>query len=118
MSNGNQGLLADLANHGDLAYTKIISAEDFKAYKPNPKVYLGAAESLGLSGSDCCLIAAHLGDLRAAKSCGYTTVYIERLQEEEWSLEQIEEAKQGGFVDMWIKVDEGGFEAVAKEFDS
>jgi 2-haloacid dehalogenase len=116
LSNGNTSLLADLAKHGDLPYKHIISAEDFKAYKPHPWVYNGAAEKLGLKTSECALIAAHLNDLQAARGQGYQTLYIERPQEERWAKEKgkVEEAR--GWVDMWVTHEEGGFEEVARRF--
>lgn len=118
LSNGNTALLADLAKHGALPYTHIISAEDFGAYKPHPSVYLGAAKKLGLAPGECALVAAHLADLKAAKGCGYQTIYIDRLKEEGWSDEEKAKAKQDGWVDMWIDLDEGagGFLEVAKRF--
>ena len=116
LSNGNTSLLSDLASHGSLPYKHIISAEDFKAYKPHPNVYNGAAKKLGVETTECGLIAAHLGDLKAAKGCGYQTIYIERSQEESWDNEQVEEAKRDGWVDMWVSQDDGGFEEVAKRF--
>jgi len=48
LSNGNHGLLRDLDSHGNLSFREFLSAENFKAYKPNPEVYLGAAQKLGL----------------------------------------------------------------------
>lgn len=114
LSNGNTSLLQDLADHGKLPYKHIFSGEDFKAYKPSPKVYNGAAERLGLKTSDCALVAAHLNDLQAAKGCGYQTIYIERSQEEQWDQKEIEKAKE--WVDMWVSIDESGFEEVAKRF--
>lgn len=117
LSNGNTSLLSDLAKHGSLPYKHILSAEDFKAYKPHADVYNGAAKKLGVQSSECALIAAHLGDLHAARhKCGYQTIYIERSQEETWSQEKIEEARNAGWVDMWLKEDEGGFEEVARRF--
>lgn len=114
LSNGNTSLLQDLADHGKLPYKHIFSGEDFKAYKPNPKVYNGAAAKLGLKPSECGLVAAHLNDLKAARGCGYQTIYIERSQEEQFSEEEIEEAKS--WVDMWISINEPGFEEAAKRF--
>lgn len=116
LSNGNTALLQDLATHGHLPYKHILSGEDFGAYKPNPLVYLGAAKKLGLQPQECALIAAHLGDLKAAKECGYQTIYIERKQEEGWSEQDTKKAKADGWVDMWIGLDEGGFLEVAKRF--
>lgn len=118
LSNGNTSLLSDLAQHGSLPYTHIVSAEDFGAYKPHPSVYLGAAKKLGVEPQECALIAAHLRDLKAARGCGYQTIYIERAQEESWSSEDAAKAKQEGWVDMWIGLDEGkgGFLEIAKRF--
>jgi len=118
LSNGNTSLLSDLAKHGSLPYTHLISAEDFGAYKPHPSVYLGAAKKLGLEPSECALVAAHLGDLKAARNCGYQTIFIERLKEESWSQEEVAAARADGWVDMWIGLDEGagGFLEVAKRF--
>ncbi|KAL4819020.1 haloacid dehalogenase [Aspergillus spinulosporus] len=82
LSNGNVTLLEDLVRHGSLPFTDIVSAEHFGAYKPSPRVYLGAAEKLGLKPEECVLVAAHLKDLKAAKACGFGTIYVERVGEE------------------------------------
>ena len=117
LSNGNTQLLTDLAVYGKLPYARILGAEDFGAYKPHEKVYRGAAEKLGVKTEECALLAAHLGDLEAAKGCGYKTVYIEREDEEGWSKEKAEAAKREGWVDMWVGFGEGGFEEVARRFE-
>jgi 2-haloacid dehalogenase len=118
LSNGNTALLSDLAAHASLPYKHIISAEDFGAYKPHPSVYLGAAKKLGLEPSECALVAAHLGDLKAAKGCGYQTIYVDRFREETWPAQDAAQAKSDGWVDMWINLDEGavGFLEIAKRF--
>ncbi|EHY59472.1 hypothetical protein HRR83_001254 [Exophiala dermatitidis] len=116
LSNGNTSLLTDLARHGSLPYTHIISAEDFAAYKPHPSVYLGAAKKLGLQPNECALVAAHLGDLKAARECGYQTIYIDRPKEESWSGEETAKAKADGWVDMWIEQEAGGFLEIANRF--
>src|SRR5690606_23443268 len=48
LSNGNISLLESLSKHCSLPFKHIISAEQFKVYKPSPLVYNGAAENLGL----------------------------------------------------------------------
>lgn len=116
LSNGNTRLLQDLADFGRLPYKRVLGAEDFGAYKPHEKVYRGAAEKLGLDVGQCALVAAHLGDLKAARGCGYQTVYIERKQEEAWAKEEIEKARRDGWVDMWVEMGKGGFEEVARRF--
>ncbi|RMZ75096.1 hypothetical protein DV738_g5651, partial [Chaetothyriales sp. CBS 135597] len=114
LSNGNTTLLSDLAKHGRLTYTHLISAEDFKAYKPHPSVYLGAAEKLGLQPNQCAMVAAHLGDLEAARRCGYQTIYIDRPEEGDPDEARNKAARQ--WVDMWIDIDQGGFEEAARRF--
>ncbi|PGH18006.1 haloacid dehalogenase, type II [Polytolypa hystricis UAMH7299] len=116
LSNGNESLLEDLRRHGPLKFDRIFSGEQFRAYKPNPLVYNGAAEKLGLSTGQCALVAAHLGDLKAAKGCGYQTVYVERPQEESYSDEEVLRAKEEGWVDMWVNGRGEGFLDVARRF--
>lgn len=116
LSNGNLSLLEDLRRHGPLPFTHIASAEEFGAYKPSPLVYNGAAARFGLEPKDCALVAAHLGDLKAAKGCGFQTVYVERPDEESFTSEQIAEARQSGWVDMWVDLNTGGFVEVARRF--
>lgn len=113
LSNGNVALLTDMAEHANLRWTHIFSAEQFKAYKPSPLVYKGAAERLGLRTDECALVAAHLGDLKAARQCGYQTVYVEREQEEDWNAEEVKRAKEEGWVDMWVPLRRGGLVDVA-----
>lgn len=116
LSNGSVKLLSDLAETGKLAYTHILSAEMWSAYKPNPVVYHGAAEKLGLKAEECALIAAHLGDLWAARKCGFRTIYVDRLREEGWDEERKEKARE--WVDLWLDgrgLDEkGGMVEVAR----
>lgn len=114
LSNGNRSLLEDLDAFGNLGFGRLFSAEDFGAYKPDPKVYLGAAERLGCEPGEVAMVAAHLNDLDAARKLGLRTVYVERDGEEDWEVgsERYEAAK--GWVDLWVGVDEGGFVEVAR----
>lgn len=116
LSNGNQTLLRDLAEHGELPYAEYFSGEDFGAYKPSKLVYEGAAERLGLEREECALLAAHLADLEAAKGCGYQTIYVEREGEEEGKSVDVESVRVGALVDMWIEIGQGGLEEVARRF--
>jgi 2-haloacid dehalogenase len=115
LSNGNLSLLNDLKTHGSLDFTHVFSAEQFGTYKPSPKVYLGAAERLGLQPSECAMVAAHLSDLQAAKSHGLQTIYVERRMEDDWSTEEVEEARKEGWVDLWVPINEQGFVTVAEK---
>ncbi|KAJ5896603.1 uncharacterized protein N7473_006002 [Penicillium subrubescens] len=116
LSNGNVSLLEDLKEFGSLPFKRLVSSENFGAYKPSPKVYLGAAKLLGLEPEQCVMVAAHLKDLQAAKRCGFQTVYVEREKEEAWSAEQVVQAKEDGFVDIWVVLNTGGFVEVARRF--
>lgn len=118
LSNGNPALLQDLDAHGDLGFAKLQSSADFKAYKPHPRVYGGAAEALGLPPGEVAMVACHLNDLQAARACGFRTIYVERDREEDWSPEQDEYRDARGWVDMWVGQGEGkgGFVEVAARF--
>lgn len=110
LSNGNLSLLQDMVAYAGMEFTHVFSAEMFQSYKPNPRVYLGAAEKMGLKPEECCLVAAHLDDLKAAKANGFGAIYVERPLEERHP-----ELASEGFVDLWINANEEGFVAVAKK---
>ena len=118
LSNGNTSLLRDLCDFGDFSFNHIYSAEDFKAYKPNPKTYLGAVNDMGLEPRQVAMVAAHLDDLKAAASCGLRTVYIERPGEEAWDPkgEQYRHAKE--WVDLWISKEEQGVLKLAQSIQT
>ena len=78
LSNGNIGLLADMAKRGGLPWDCILSAEVFRAYKPDPATYLGVARVFDVAPSEVMLVAAHHDDLAAARASGLQTAYIER----------------------------------------
>ena len=78
LSNGNIGLLADMAKHGGLPWDCILSAEVFRAYKPDPATYLGVAKVFDVTPAEVMLVAAHQDDLAAARACGLQTAYVER----------------------------------------
>ncbi|KAG9190064.1 2-haloacid dehalogenase [Alternaria panax] len=116
LSNGNTSLLTDLRAYSGIPFSHIFSAELFGTYKPAPEVYLGAVQKMGLQPGECVMVAAHLPDLEAAHGNGLKTVYVERDGEEDWSKEEIEEAREAGWVDVWVGLAEGskGFVSVAE----
>jgi 2-haloacid dehalogenase len=81
LSNGNVGLLTDMGKNAGLPWDAILSAELFRHYKPDPEVYLGAAEILGLKPEETMMAAAHSGDLKAAHALGLQTGFIYRPDE-------------------------------------
>jgi 2-haloacid dehalogenase len=78
LSNGNLGLLANMAKNAALPWDLILSAEVFRHYKPDPETYLGVAEIFDLQPLEVMLAAAHKDDLLAAHHCGLQTAFIER----------------------------------------
>ncbi|KAI9048752.1 hypothetical protein LZ554_007583 [Drepanopeziza brunnea f. sp. 'monogermtubi'] len=116
LSNGNRALLQDLREHGHLGFERLQSSADFKAYKPHPSVYRGAAEAMGLQTSEVAMVAAHLADLRGARQEGFRTIYVDRPQEEAWSHDSDEYKDAKEWVDIWVKQDEGGFLELARRF--
>ncbi|MDJ0826780.1 MAG: haloacid dehalogenase type II [Rhodobacter sp.] len=81
LSNGNIALMVRLSRHGGLVWDAILGAEIARAYKPDPRVYLRAAEALGLDPADCMMVAAHNDDLRAARDVGMSTAFVLRAEE-------------------------------------
>ena len=78
LSNGSFALLTEMAKRARLPWDCILSTELFSAYKPDPRTYEGAAGLLGLAPEEVMLVAAHVGDLRAAASAGLRTGYVPR----------------------------------------
>jgi len=78
LSNGNLGLLTNMAKRAGLPWDCILSAEVFRAYKPDPATYLGVAQTFDLQPHQVMLCAAHHDDLEGARACGLRTAYIER----------------------------------------
>ncbi|KAF7552371.1 hypothetical protein G7046_g7423 [Stylonectria norvegica] len=117
LTNGNLELLGDLVDFGNLPFQKLLCAELYGAYKPNPATYLGAAHELGLAPGDIAMVAAHLSDLKHARSCGMRTVYIERSREEAWAKtdERYQQAKE--WVDLWITEEEDGILTLARKIE-
>jgi len=80
-SNGNISLMVDLARRNDFRWDAILGAEIAGDYKPKPRVYLAAAEALGLQPGQCMMVAAHSSDLQAAAATGLRTAHVARPDE-------------------------------------
>ena len=78
LSNGNIGLLTHMAKRSGLPWDCILSAEVFRAYKPDPATYLGVAKVFDVAPGEVMLCAAHHADLEAARACGLRTAYLAR----------------------------------------
>ena len=62
----------------DFGVRGVPEAELVRHYKPDPEVYLSAAEFLDLTPPEVIMVAAHLGDLQAAKAVGLSTAFVPR----------------------------------------
>lgn len=75
-SNGNISLMVDLARRNEFPWDAILGAEIAGDYKPKPRVYLAAAEALGIEPHECMMVAAHCNDLEAAARVGLRTGFV------------------------------------------
>jgi 2-haloacid dehalogenase len=78
LSNGNIALMLDVAKRAGLPWDAILGAEVAQAYKPMPEAYLRTADVLAMRPGQICLVAAHNGDLAAARNCGLRTAFVPR----------------------------------------
>ena len=103
LSNGNIGLLVDMAKNAGLPWDCVLSGELIHKYKPDPEVYKMAARLLGYELSEVMMVAAHPPDLQAAARAGLKTAYVPR------PLEHGAERRAG-------HAEGGGFDVVASDF--
>jgi 2-haloacid dehalogenase len=78
LSNGGVRLLTDMTRYARLPWDVILSSDLFRHYKPDPSVYLGAAELLDTAPANVMLVAAHNYDLAAARKHGFKTAFVGR----------------------------------------
>lgn len=81
LSNGNVRLMVDMAKRAGIPWDAILGAEVARAYKPAPEAYFRAADMLGLTPEEVCMVAAHNSDLAAARACGMKTAFVPRPNE-------------------------------------
>ena len=75
---GSIALMTRLARHANLPWDCILGAEIARDYKPKPAVYLAACAALRLDPAQVMMVAAHNGDLVAARSAGLATGFVPR----------------------------------------
>ena len=67
-----------MAKRASISWGFILSSDTFKAYKPDTEAYPGAIKLLGLRPGEVMMAAAHNDDLKAARSAGMVTAYVNR----------------------------------------
>ncbi|CEQ42930.1 SPOSA6832_04822, partial [Sporobolomyces salmonicolor] len=115
LSNGTLRLLIDLARHNSLVFDAHFSGDLLGAFKPNPKMYLGASSLLGfdedaIRRGEVAMCASHIYDLRAAGQLGLKTIYVPRKTEDrnvEGGGAAVKTKEEGGEVDVVVKGLEG-----------
>nr|POF13984.1 (s)-2-haloacid dehalogenase 1 [Quercus suber] len=110
LSNTYNDLMRNLVKHSRIQCHHVFTSDVFDSFKPNPKLYLGAAEKLGVEPEECALVAAHLGDLKGAKACGFYVIYVERALEEKTLI-----LREENIPDLQINESEEGFIALARQ---
>ncbi|MEM6973724.1 MAG: haloacid dehalogenase type II [Pseudomonadota bacterium] len=80
-SNGSVGLIVRLARFAGLTWDAILGADVARAYKPDPEAYRRSVAALGLAPAEVVMVAAHNGDLAAARAEGLKTAFIPRPSE-------------------------------------
>lgn len=78
LSNGGLRLLTDMARFAALPWDVILCSDLFRRYKPDPSVYLGAAQLLDTAPANIVMVAAHNYDLASARSHGFQTAFVAR----------------------------------------
>jgi len=81
LSNGNVSLIVNMAKRAGLPWDMVLGAEIAGNYKPAPEVYRSAAEMLDLAPPEVMMVAAHNGDLVAARGVGFRTAFVARPRE-------------------------------------
>lgn len=81
LSNGNTGLLVEMAKYAGLPWDVVLGSDVSRAYKPDPRAYHAPARLLGLEPGEVMLVAAHTADLEAARASGLATGFVARPQE-------------------------------------
>ena len=73
-----RSLVTASAKRSGLPFDCILSAEVFRAYKPDPAAYQGVGNTFDVPHERVMLVAAHHDDLAGARACGLRTAYVER----------------------------------------
>jgi len=78
LSNTDMSTAIALFKRADIGMDAIFTAELFGAFKPDPRVYLGALDYLGVRPQEAAMVASHPYDLEAADSLGLGTIFVSR----------------------------------------
>jgi 2-haloacid dehalogenase len=79
-SNGSPAMLAAIMNSAALHpyFSRFVSVDEIKVYKPSPKVYRHVAEQLGRPIGEVRLISSNPFDVIGAESAGMRAAWVDR----------------------------------------
>src|SRR5512146_2659595 len=80
LSNGEPSMLADAARSAGLDHLldAILSVEDVRIYKPNPRVYELAQRRFGLAPAEIAFVSSNGWDAYGAKAFGFRVIWCNR----------------------------------------
>lgn len=80
LSNGTENMLKKAINNADISnyIDHIISVDEIKIYKPDPKVYKFACEKLNCSIEEILFFSSNSWDIYGALNYGFQSVWINR----------------------------------------
>lgn len=79
-SNGSRTAVEHLLKRAGIAdyFTGVISVEDVRSFKPDPKVYQHLVNSCGLAANEVCLVSSNSFDILGAAHAGLRTAWLRR----------------------------------------
>jgi 2-haloacid dehalogenase len=80
LSNGSPAMLRPLVEHAQLTTTlaAVISVDEIKVYKPDPRVYQLAPDRLGVATDEIGFVSSNYWDAAGAKNFGFRVFWINR----------------------------------------
>ncbi|WP_028923167.1 haloacid dehalogenase type II [Pseudonocardia acaciae] len=106
LSNGGFALLTAMLKAEGLDFDAIISAQNARAYKPDPRAYREAVELLDLAPDRVLMVACHRWDIDGARRAGLRTAFVERPREKgphrtaDLAADTASDVKVGDFVEL------------------
>jgi 2-haloacid dehalogenase len=79
-SNGSRAAVQHLLNRAGIAdfFAAVVSVEDVRSFKPDPRVYQHLLRSCGLAAKEVCLVSSNSFDILGAAHAGLNTAWLRR----------------------------------------
>ena len=78
LSNGSPDMLEPLVEHSGLRFDAVLSVDEVKVFKPDPKVYELAVRKLKVEKAAIGFVSSNCWDVLGAKSFGFTVYWVNR----------------------------------------